>query len=39
MNITCPNFNTTELYENPYMAIDEWNNKYGRKPKLKEAEL
>lgn len=32
MNITCPNFNTTELHENPYMAIDEWNNKYGRKP-------
>ena len=31
MNITCPNFNTTELHENPYIAIDEWNKKYGQK--------
>lgn len=31
MNITCRNFNTTELHENHFMAIDEWNNKYGER--------
>ena len=32
MNITCRNFKITELHDNPFMAIDEWNKKYGRKP-------
>lgn len=31
MNITCPNFKTTELHDNPFMAIDEWNTKYGER--------
>ena len=31
MNITCPNFKTTELHDNPFMAIDEWNKKYGER--------
>lgn len=37
MNICCSNFNDTQDYDNPYMAIHEWNMKYGLK-ELKEYE-
>jgi hypothetical protein len=34
MNICCSNFNDTQEYENPYLAIHEWNMKYGLKEEV-----